>query len=98
MARKLTLSQMRSMSKDYFWSPATMKFFREARPKYSAVYDDRTGKNYIVVQKDSRYGGTAYYEFDEASGKTNCVENPFEKTFNQQELSSLQKKMMKDKR
>jgi hypothetical protein len=63
---KLTLSQIRARSKDYFFSKNTMRFFKGS--KYGVTYDKNSDTNFVVVQKD---GHLAFYKFDDKTGDLN---------------------------
>jgi len=49
---RLTLSEIKSRNSSagqYFFSPSTMKMYRQVDAKYSVRYDKRTDTNYVVV-------------------------------------------------
>ncbi len=69
MSKRLTLSQIRSKSKDYFFTRSTMKHYRGA--KYSTRYDPVKQKNYVkVTTKDNRI---VWYSFNAKTGKTRYI-------------------------
>ncbi len=70
---KLTLAEMKRRCADHFFSPATMRFFRDS--KHTAYYDKNTDTNYIKVV--SPHGNISWHRFDEQTGKTYPVKGDF---------------------
>jgi hypothetical protein len=66
--RKLSISEMKARSKDFFFSKSTTRFFRGSKNK--AVYDKKTKRNYIRVTGPS--GRNSWYRFKD-NGKTDYV-------------------------
>ena len=70
--QKINLSQMKELCTSYFFSRATMKFFKGC--KYKAFYIKETGTNYLCVSHRER--PDAWYIFMEDYTFKN-TKNPF---------------------
>ena len=67
---KLTLTQIKELCKDYFFSKDTMRFYRGC--KHSVIYNKDYNLNFICVY-NPEFKSYAYYLFNEITNETHSL-------------------------
>ena len=73
---KLSLSEIKARSTDRFFDKGWMAFYRQARARYRAIYDEEHDKTYVEVSytvPETTIKNVALYLFNEQKGTLDHV-------------------------